>query len=77
MSEDNSCLVSLIPVPLNDTLKSFGKQSLLMTSYTRSSLSDTETWPTLKQFPIDDYAKDGGPGEVRLLCSFYHESLCT
>ena len=26
---------------------------------------------------IDDYAKDGGPGEVRLLCSFYHESLRT
>ena len=24
---------------------------------------------------IDDYAKDGGPGEVRLLCSFYHEPL--
>ena len=26
---------------------------------------------------IDDYAKSGGPGEVRLLCSFYHESLRT
>ena len=26
---------------------------------------------------IDDYAKNGGPGEVRLLCSFYHESLHT
>ena len=26
---------------------------------------------------IDDYAKDGGPGEVRLFCSFYHESLRT
>ena len=28
-------------------------------------------------FPVimDDYAKDGGPGEVWLLCSFYHESL--
>ena len=26
---------------------------------------------------IDDYAEDGGPGEVWLLCSFYHESLCT
>ena len=26
---------------------------------------------------IDDYAKNGGPGEVWLLCSFYHESLCT
>ena len=25
--------------------------------------------------PIDDYAKDGGPGEVWLLCSFYHDSL--
>ena len=24
---------------------------------------------------IDDYAKDGGPGEVWLLCSFYHERL--
>ena len=27
--------------------------------------------------PIDDYAKDSGPEEVRLLCSFYHESLST
>ena len=26
---------------------------------------------------IDDYAKDGGPEEVRLLYSFYHESLRT
>ena len=26
-------------------------------------------------FSIDDYAKDGGPGVVRLLCSFYHEPL--
>ena len=26
---------------------------------------------------IDDYAKNGGPGEVRLLCSFYHEFLRT
>ena len=25
----------------------------------------------------DNYAKDGRPGEVRLLCSFYHESLRT
>ena len=24
---------------------------------------------------INDYAKDGGPGEVWLLCSFYHEPL--
>ena len=24
-----------------------------------------------------DYVKDGGPGEVRLLCNFYHEPLCT
>ena len=29
------------------------------------------------RIPTDDYAKNGGPGEVRLLCSFYHESLCT
>ena len=26
---------------------------------------------------IDDYAKDGGPGEIHLLCRFYHESLRT
>ena len=26
---------------------------------------------------IDDYAKDGGPGEVRHLCSFHLESLHT
>ena len=25
--------------------------------------------------PIDDYAKDGGQGEVWFLCSFYHEPL--
>ena len=27
--------------------------------------------------PIDDYAKDSGPEDVRLLCSFYHEPLRT
>ena len=27
------------------------------------------------QSSIDDYAKDGGTGEVWLLCSFYHEHL--
>ena len=26
-------------------------------------------------FQIDDYAKDGGPGEVRVLCSFCHDPL--
>ena len=26
---------------------------------------------------MNDYAKDGGPGEVWLLCSFYHDSLRT
>ena len=26
---------------------------------------------------IDDYAKNSGPGDVSLLCSFYHESLRT
>ena len=26
---------------------------------------------------MDDYAKNGGPGKVWLLCSFYHESLRT
>ena len=26
---------------------------------------------------IDDYANDGGLGEARHLCSFYHESLST
>ena len=36
------------------------------------------TYLTCKQtLQIDDYAKDGGPGEVSLLCSFYHESLRT
>ena len=24
---------------------------------------------------MDDYAKDGGPGEVLLVCCFYHEPL--
>ena len=28
-------------------------------------------------YRIDDYAKDGAPGEGRLLCSFYHEPLRT
>ena len=27
------------------------------------------------RFVIDDYVKNGGPGEVWLLCSFYQESL--
>ena len=26
-------------------------------------------------FQIDDYAKDGGPGEVWLLCSFHNDPL--
>ena len=26
---------------------------------------------------IDDYAKDGGPGEISVLCSFYHGTLRT
>ena len=26
---------------------------------------------------MDDYAKDGRPGEVQLLCSFYHDPLRT
>ena len=26
-------------------------------------------------YTVDDYAKDGGPGEVQLLCSLYHEPL--
>ena len=26
---------------------------------------------------IDNYAKYGGPGVVRHLCSFYHEPLCS
>ena len=41
-------------------------------------------WPSsLRKHPIprkeaiDNHAKDGGPGEVWLLCSFYHESLRT
>ena len=29
----------------------------------------------LLPFTIDDYAKDGGQGEILLLCSFYHEPL--
>ena len=28
-------------------------------------------------FCKDDYAKDGGPEEIRLVCSFYHEPLHT
>ena len=31
----------------------------------------------LSLLSIDDYAKDGGPGEVWILCSCYHESLRT
>ena len=27
----------------------------------------------LGDFVIDDYTKDGGPGVVQLLCSFYHD----
>ena len=31
----------------------------------------------LSIYIIEDYAKDSGPGEVRLSCSFYHQPLCT
>ena len=31
----------------------------------------------VKQYWIDNYAKDGGRGEAWLLCSFYYESLRT
>ena len=41
MNEDNSYLVR-VPVDLNETLKSFGKYFLLITSCTRSLLSGTE-----------------------------------
>ena len=41
------------------------------------SLEFTITTAAGKLDPMDDYGKDGGPGEVLLLCSFYHESLCT
>ena len=34
-------------------------------------------WTTKRTAKIDDYAKDGGPAEVWLLCSFYHEPLRT
>ena len=32
---------------------------------------------TTSLFSTDDYAKDDGPKEVWLWCSFYHESLRT
>ena len=28
-----------------------------------------------KSLPIDDYAKDGGPGVPSLICGFYREPL--
>ena len=31
----------------------------------------------LKKLSREDYAKDGGSGEVEVLCSFYHEPLRT
>ena len=34
-------------------------------------------WEKRSACTIDDYAKDGRPEEVWLLCSFYHESLRT
>ena len=37
----------------------------------------TESLLLLPDTAIDDYAKDGGPGEVWLLCNFYHECLRT
>ena len=33
--------------------------------------------PFIAVLSVDDYAKDGGPGEVWLLCSFYHGPLRT
>ena len=38
---------------------------------------DTRMGQWLSVTAIDDYAKDGRPGEVWLLCSFYHKSLRT
>ena len=32
-------------------------------------------WFAVQTVAIDNYGKDGGPGVVRLLCSFYHEDL--
>ena len=32
-------------------------------------------WLEFRGSSMDDYAKDGGSGEVWLLCSFYHEPL--
>ena len=43
-----------------------------LASQVLSRSSDSETHPS-----ADNYAKDGGPGEVLLLCIFYRESLRT
>ena len=41
------------------------------------NLSKESTKPTSIFLLIDDHAEDGGPGEVWVLCSFYHEPLCS
>ena len=56
-----------------------GKYSDLSFSYrphfVRSVLQNFGPNISRMDLATDDYAKDGGPGEIGLLCSFYHESL--
>ena len=52
----------------------FRKSKTLFSSYAPTA---SLFWLTRYTPTIDDYAKDGGPGEVWLLCSFYNESLRT
>ena len=44
-------------------------------SLIRSAYSEKETAMDKGARHLDDYAKDGGPGEVWLLRSFYHDPL--
>ena len=48
------------------------KQSLKYADLQTLNCGRPELDPT---HSIDDYAKDGGPEEFRLLCSFYHDPL--
>ena len=50
----------------------------LFSTYQWRAIQFSDVFPSrLLLTRIDDYAKEGGPEDVRLLCSFYHESFRT
>ena len=64
----NSLVIRLIIQELTKNMLYFGGFPKLTNNYAKIAG---------KINAIDDYAKDGGPGEVQLLCSVYYEPLST